>query len=124
MVHTCCLCCCRFPIWIQKDSEGLQGALVAAANYTSNKHAADPPPVIFLTGNTTMGGENGQFPAVTMRAECMLHGPFNHDRTNRKLVSLSLGNRANTVQLALLSKLYISRLVGSWGACCSGLLSL
>lgn len=58
-----------------------------------------------------MGGETGQFPAVTMRAECVLHGPFNHDPATAKLVSLSLGNRANTVQLALLSKLYISRLL-------------
>lgn len=31
------MCRCRFPIWIQENSEGLQGALVAAANYTSNK---------------------------------------------------------------------------------------
>lgn len=79
--------------------------------HTAAKRSTDPPPVIFLSGNATMGGEEGQFPPVNMRAGCMLHGPFNHDPTELNLAILSLGNCARKLHLSLQAKLHMLNLV-------------
>jgi hypothetical protein len=34
----------------------------------------DLMPLIYLANNASVGGEQGQFAAVTMRADCMIQG--------------------------------------------------
>lgn len=71
----------------------------------------DPTPVILITRNVTLGGESGQYAAVTLRSECMMHGPLRPPGTPR-LVTLFLGTQPNSLQLAVRGRLYVAHLVG------------
>ena len=77
----------------------------------------DPIPALFLTSSLVLGGENGQYAPVTLRAECILHGPViqGADAYTRRTVTLNMGKQANILQLAVRGRLLISHLVSALG---------
>ncbi len=77
----------------------------------------DPIPALFLTTSLVLGGENGQYAPVTLRAECILFGPVIQGANAHLLrnVTLNMGRQPNILQLAVRGRLLISHLVSSSG---------
>ncbi len=71
----------------------------------------DPAAIIFLTGSMVLGGERGQYAAVTLRAECLLHGPLRSPRSAPPQARLNMGLVPNILQLAWRGRLYMAHLV-------------